>query len=83
MSTKVKSAIKVTLVLTLIASLGINVIQYRELKAVPPQHEYQLDIVGEHAIKMYDGIRVVGTLSYDVDHENPTELDNLLILDNE
>jgi hypothetical protein len=32
---------------------------------------------------MYDGIRVVGTLSYDVDHENPTELDNLLILDNE
>jgi hypothetical protein len=83
MSTKVKTAIKVTLALTFMASVGINVIQYRELKSVPPQHEYQMDIVGEHAIAVYDGITKLGTISYDLDQENPTELDNLIILNNE
>jgi len=83
MNTKTKTAINVTIALAFIASVGINVIQYKELKAVPPQHEYQMDIVGEHAIAVYDGITRLGTISYDLDQENPTELDNLIILNNE
>lgn len=44
--------------------------------------DYQLEIVGEHTIRMYDGDRLVGQFPYDEDTLNPTYLDNEILIDN-
>ena len=48
---------------------------------LPEQRDYQLD-VGEDNIKVYDGYRYVGTIKLQ-DTSNITELDNLILLDNQ
>ena len=47
---------------------------------LPEQRDYQLD-VGEDSIQVYDGYRHVGTIPFQ-DTFNITELDNLILLDN-
>lgn len=42
---------------------------------------YQLEVVGEHTIKLYDGDRLVGEFPYNEDQMNPTYLDNAIIID--
>lgn len=42
---------------------------------------YQLEVVGEHRIKLYDGERLVGEFPYNEDEMNPTYLDNAIIID--
>lgn len=50
------------------------------LALLPEQRDYQLD-VGEDRIQVYDGYRHVGTIPFQ-DTFNITELDNLILLDN-
>jgi len=45
--------------------------------------DYQLDLVDEHRINVYDGERFVGWLPLDVDTSNPTDLDKLIYIDNQ
>lgn len=47
------------------------------------KREYQLEIVGEHLIKMYDGDRLVSQFPYNEDEANPTYLDTAILLDNQ
>jgi len=45
--------------------------------------DYQLDLVDEHRINVYDGERFVGWLPLDIDTSNPTDLDKLIYIDNQ
>jgi len=42
---------------------------------------YQLEVIGEHRVKLYDGDRLVGEFPYNEDQMNPTYLDNAIIID--
>jgi len=56
------------------------------LDSIAPRHllrDYQLDIVDEHTINIYDGERFVGSIPLEEDYQHPTDLDNAIILDNQ
>ena len=61
--------------------VGIFLIAVITLALLPEQRDYQLD-VGEDNIRVYDGSRYVGTIALQ-DTSNITELDNLILLDNQ
>jgi len=60
--------------------VGIFLIAVITLALLPEQRDYQLN-VGEDNIRVYDGSRYVGTITFQ-DTSNITELDNLILLDN-
>jgi hypothetical protein len=60
---------------------GIFLIAVITLALLPKQRDYQLD-VGKDNIRVYDGSRYVGTITLQ-DTSNITELDNLILLDNQ
>ena len=56
------------------------------MDSIAPRHllrDYQLDIVDEHTINIYDGERFVGSIPLEEDYQHPTDLDNAIILDNQ
>ena len=61
--------------------VGIFLIAWTTLALLPEQRDYQLD-VGEDIIKVWDGTRYVGTIKLQ-DTSNISELDNLILLDNQ
>lgn len=64
----------------IIKYVGIFLIAWTTLALLPEQRDYQLN-VGEDNIQVYDGNRYVGTIPFQ-DTSNITELDNLILLDN-
>lgn len=78
----------VTAIILIVVATGILYVipdMKKESDYVPKKmlRDYQLEIVGEHTIRMYDGDRLVGQFPYDEDTMNPTYLDNEILIDNQ
>lgn len=79
-------AIIVIIVLSPNASTTNSITTITESDSLVPKRllrEYQMQIVDEHKIDVYDGERFVGSLPLDANINKPNDLDNLINLDNQ